>query len=57
MQGTLEGCPALAKNSSSKSTASQMSTGVGEVKMMTFTTGKSTNMPDFSLISALGLVL
>lgn len=57
MQGILEECPALAKNSSSKSMASQMSTGVGEVKMMTFTTGKSTNMPYFFLIIALGLVL
>ncbi len=40
MQGTLEGCPALAKNSSSKSMASLMSTGAGEVKMTTFTTGR-----------------
>lgn len=57
MQGTLEGCPALAKNSSSKSMASLMSTGAGEVKMTTFTTGKTINMLSFSFINVRGLVL
>jgi len=56
MQGTLEGCLALAENSSSKSMASQMSIGAGEVKMTTYTTGKSINMPSFSFISALAKV-